>query len=241
MNLRMVGAVAIMAIGGANAARANLIVNGGFEDGVASVTADVSIGEDALMLTNDNVPVGWTASPGFDIQFWNGVTTIAAYDGNFALFLGNDPGYPLASLSQTFGTTAGETYEVSLELANVRPTGYFQVLIDGTAEMTVTGLPWADSPPGDCDFETVYADGGTSLSAPSSPLQYTSEVFRFVGTGSDTLTLAGVNDEASFEIDDVAVSAVPEPSGLAVLLGGGALLGASTIWRRRTGRDRRRD
>src|SRR5579862_5380244 len=100
MNWKVLGLAAVIAMAGTSAAKADLIVNGGFETGNFS---------------------GWTLSgntgftgvsgPGFNDGFVNNPNS-----GNFFAFLG-----PVGSdgfLSQTFSDTAGKTLHVSFFLAN---------------------------------------------------------------------------------------------------------------------------
>ena len=89
---------------------ANLIVNGGFEDGVYSSASSDAI--PGVTVINPNIPTGWTPSPGFDISAWNGVQSYNPYTGHFGIEIGNDPGYPLASISQNFYTISGQKYAV---------------------------------------------------------------------------------------------------------------------------------
>jgi hypothetical protein len=199
----------LIGVSWSSSSNANLIVNGGFEDGVFFSSIDGGANE---------VPVGWTPDAGYDTPGnYNSVTTYNPYEGAHALFIANDPGFPLASLSQSFATIPGALYGASFELANVWATGFLEVMIDNVPQATVTAPSVALLPAGVITFTTTFADGRTTVSAPTSYQQYVLESFDFTGTGFDTLMLAGENDEESYQIDDVAVSLVPEPS--AALLG----------------------
>ena len=240
MRSRILGLAAVLVIGAIGHAQAELLVNGDFRHGVYSDTADIAIGSDHLVLTNPNVPVGWTAEPGFYFPFWNGVTTFNPYAGSSALFLGNDPGFPMAGISQTVTTIPRDTYVLSMAIANVEQTGCFQVLINGNVALTVASSPEDWSENGLYAFTSEYSDGRSDIRTPTTPSQYSLESFSFVGTGADTLTMRAVSDSASFEVGNVSISAVPEPSGWATVLGGVALLGVA-VARRRTRMSARRD
>jgi PEP-CTERM motif len=121
MNWKVLGLAAVIAMAGTSAAKADLIVNGGFETGNFS---------------------GWTLSgntgftgvsgPGFNDGFVNNPNS-----GNFFAFLG-----PVGSdgfLSQTFSDTAGKTLHVSFFLANDGDTpNDFHVSFDGTSLLSLT-------------------------------------------------------------------------------------------------------
>lgn len=101
----LVGATCL-ALGAAGAQAANLILNGGFEDGVYTS----SIGGN----TNTQVPVDWDSTAAFDLEpAFNHVTTGNPHSGGFALSIGNFDDQPLATLTQTFADVAGDTYTVS--------------------------------------------------------------------------------------------------------------------------------
>jgi hypothetical protein len=224
----IVGLAAAIASGWCNGCRANLVVNGGFEDGVYSSTATPS---PLPAVTNSGVPDGWTPSPGFDIPAWNGVTSSDPHSGSFALFIGNDPGFPLASLSQTFTTVPGEFYVASFYIANVYSAGYFNAFIDSNEELNIVGSTNIGPPPYTYSFTTTFANGQTLVSSVASPANYTLESFTFVGTGSDTLTFTGVTDDASFLIEDMSVD-VPEPPGWYSFLIGCAAIGFTVVSRK---------
>lgn len=110
----------IFALAGVVAARANLIVNGGFE------TGDFS---------------GWTYSgnPAFSYA----TSSPAPYDGSYSAQLAVMGGG--ASLSQSVATTPGQSYTVSfwLEVATGNPPNYFNVSWDGGYLLTATNLAGA--------------------------------------------------------------------------------------------------
>lgn len=157
-----------------------IIVNGGFEDGVYSSTINGS---------TNIVPIGWTPSYGWDqtANFnWNGVSGFQQHSGSNAVFIGNDPGYSLATLSQTFNDVAGTLYQASFYLGDIQHFGYFSAFINGGTEFYIS-IP--DDQP--------------------RILPYIQESFLFLGTGSDTLSFSGMSDAASFNLDDVSVDVAP--------------------------------
>jgi hypothetical protein len=115
-----------------------------------------------------------------------GVTTGIAHTGDFAAFFG--PDQSLGFLSQTLATTVGTTYELNFFLAS-----------DGQTPS---------------DFLVTF--GGTTFEQVDLPaFPYVSESFTVAATGSSTLLQFGFRDDNGFlNLDDVSVSAVPEPGSL---------------------------
>jgi carbohydrate binding protein with CBM4/9 domain/PEP-CTERM motif-containing protein len=104
--------LALLVCTSVTAAQANLITNGGFEDGLS----------------------GWTAT-----ELGSSIYVIASPNsGQYAAVLANES----ASLSQTFATTPGEQYLLSFWLYNSGPPNYLQTLVNGTALSTQTDLSW---------------------------------------------------------------------------------------------------
>jgi len=136
------------------------------------------------------------------------------HSGSSALHLGNLDNGPLAALSQTFADVAGLTYSASLYVDDLGAHGdanaFFKVAIDGTAKVVLD--------------DTVAS--------------YMLETFSFVGTGSDTLSLAAQTNPNEWAVDDVSVTTVaaapriPEPATWAVMLVGFDGLGAAMRARR---------
>jgi PEP-CTERM motif len=180
---------------------AELLLNGGFEGGVQAVT----IGG----FTNFLVPVDWTPNAAF-VQFsgFNQVQGSIFHSGANSLKIGDDDDEALATLSQSFNDVAGDTYKVTFWAAygggvGGDPKAFLSVSAVGVAGVTVT----------DTIGETF------------EPFS-----FSFVGTGHDTLEIAGQTNPSSWFADDVSVTGaaagtVPEPSTWAMMLLGFAGLG----------------
>ena len=192
-------------------ASTNLVVNGGFENtGFGGTTGYYNVGPAGA----DNVvpsDFGWTVSNGnVDIVANNGTYgTVNADGGAYVLDL---VGYgSTGEISQTLTTTPGAEYKVTFEYSRNggvnNPTA--AVLVGGSTVGSVTGTSsW-----------TTFSD-------------------TFKATGAST-TFAinetyGANNGGVF-LDNVSVSAVPEPASWALmLLGVGGVGGALRLRRRAT-------
>jgi hypothetical protein len=179
---------------------AELLSNGGFEGGVQTVTIDG--------FTNFAVPVDWTPNAAF-VQFngFNHVTGSIFHSGANSLQIGDDDGQALAALTQSFNDVAGDTYNVTFWAAygggvGGDPNAFLSVSVVGVAGATV--------------MDTI----GETFQEFS---------FSFVGTGHDTLEIAGQTNPSSWFTDDVSVTGaagtVPEAPTWAMMLAGFAGLG----------------
>jgi hypothetical protein len=112
------------------------------------------------------------------------------------------------TLSQTVATTSGQTYTLSFARYQnyLSPTVFLTVAWDGT---------------------TVFTDPDPTVGG-----VYQTFSVNVVGTGSDTVTFVSANDPAFTYLDDVSLTAVPEPASLG-LLGIGSLTLLGYGWRRR--------
>jgi hypothetical protein len=192
----------------------NLLTNGDFEDGVGSSTLSISSGPYAGTYTNNSVPVGWTANAGYDLEpSFNFVVgpSIGAESGSYYLSISNFDYEPLATLSQTFSDVVGQSYHVSFWAFDGGANG------DGNAYLELS----------------VGGQNVTLNETVAFPWQNFG--FSFVGTGSDTLTIAAQTNPSEWYVDNVSVSSgVPEPSTWALLLLGFAGLGFAGYRRART-------
>jgi hypothetical protein len=140
---------------------AELLLNGGFEDGVHTVTSGA--------FTNFEVPVDWTPNAAF-VQFSGGnhVTGSIFNSGANLLSIGNGDTDPVPTLDQSFNDVAGDTYNVTLFAAygggvHGDPNAFLVAIAAGLAVVTVT--------------DTI----GLGFAKFSGS---------FVGTGHDTLVIA---------------------------------------------------
>ncbi len=135
---------------------------------------------------------------------YTGVTTGIANSGDYAAYFGPDGS--LGYLSQTLATTVGTNYELTFFLAGDGQTpSEFQVTLGGTT-FDELNLP-------------VFAYSAMSLT--------------LTATSSSTLLQFGFRDDNGFfNLDDVSVSAVPEPVSLTLSFLGAVVVLAS-VWLRR--------
>ena len=109
--------VALCATASASPAAANLIVNGGFEDGVFGGGSFLS----EQVLPGDTTLPGWTVGGAPVTWYENGFNlqqiALQAHNGDFALNL-NDGSVRFVSVSQTIATLPSREYEVSYWIGN---------------------------------------------------------------------------------------------------------------------------
>ena len=179
---------------------ANLILNGGFEDGVQTVTMNG--------FTNHNVPIDWVPNAAF-VQFSasNGVVSNPVHSGIAALSIGSpDNELPIAELSQTFADVAGANYAATFFYEGVAPV--------------VT--------PGDPNASFAFFIGGAGISTLGIPTNgFQTFTFGFTGTGMDTVDVRASTNAGEWILDDVSVigPGVPELATWAMLLLGFVGLG----------------
>lgn len=134
-----------------------------------------------------------------------------ASDGLWAAYFGTTAADGSSSISQTLATTTNQGYLLSFDLANdnggLPPINSFLVSLGNVTAFSFTNA---------ADQNYIH-------------YQYT-----FVASGSGTpLQFSGANDNSYFELDNVVVAAVPEPSTGALLLLG--IMAIGIVFRRRTG------
>lgn len=202
--MRVAAFVLMLAMACAQAAHANLLSNGSFELAQQSGPTRVS-------MTNLQ---DWTNSGGFNLleQGPNGTSSIAAQDGTQFVSMGHN-GTSGSRVEQTFATTAGLAYDVSLW---TRP-------IQGGATPPLQVLQ-------------VILEGASTIANPefdiTDPTQWTQHQFQFTATGATTTIALSdvVGAGANIAVDNVSVTLVPEPATAACLAMG---LGAIVARRRR--------
>lgn len=191
-------------------AQANIIANGSFESGVRN-TATPGVCSDTIS--------GWSVSSlgscgGID---WINNSLWTAQDGNYSIDLNS---FNTGAITQSFATVAGGQYQVSFYLAgnpgqqNVKN---MDVLIDGVD--LITGSP---------DFS--FNNAGTS----GSNMGWTLNTFTFTaGSAMTSLEFRSLmTGAAGPALDNVSVTAVPEPGTYAMMLAGLALLGGVQLRRK---------
>ncbi len=210
--------VAVCAVASSPAA-ANLIVNGGFEDGVFG--GGGSLSEQVLPGDGTTLP-GWTVGPSGPLTWYeNGFNlqqiALTAHTGDFALNL-NDGSVRFVSVSQTIATLPFREYEVSYWIgnysANNGPASIGATIVDGTSNTI------------------IFSETGTAPATSSST--WVRQSFRFISDGtSNTITFTEGDGLTYIGLDDVRVTSVPEPATWAMMLAGFAGLGLAGCRRSR--------
>jgi choice-of-anchor C domain-containing protein len=187
-------ALLALALGTTRQARADLIVNGSFEQpGGAGVT----------LYGGSTYITGWTVT-GDSIDYTDQSTWLAS-NGGYSLDLS---GRAAGGIEQTFASVAGQAYQVSFDMAG-NP-------YDGPAIKTMEVSAAGAS-------QHFTFDTGVFTSFPIMDMGWTTMSFQFTATGSSTtlaFTSLVVNSPFGPALDNVRVTAlsavVPEPSTLAI-------------------------
>ena len=187
---------------------ATLITNGSFEFGNTSgAFSTVSAGGTDI--------TGWTIDSGsvdYISSYW------AASDGARSIDIA---GSAVGALSQSFATTAGQSYVISFDLSsNPDLSGPRDLLvsIDG-------GAPSVFTHPG-------------STGKDAAGMNWTAQSFSFLAGGPSTTITFTTNGTAQGvfgpALDNVAAIAVPEPAAWALMLAGFGLVGGAMRRRQRS-------
>ncbi len=187
----------------AMAAAPNLIVNGGFEASTFSGAFDTYSAGSGLL-------TGWTINEG-SVDLIHTYWTPAS--GSYSLDLsGNDDGV----ISQSFATNVGQHYRVSFSMAGNPddPTDATKTIQVGLSQQPLY------------TFDTT---GHTR-----SNMGWAAKSFDFIATGNvSKLHFSGTQESAyGAALDNISVTAVPEPESYALLLAGLGVI--TTLSRRRT-------
>ena len=189
-------AVALVAL--APLANASAFTNGSFESSSFR-------GGFTTLGTGSSGLTGWTIDDG-SVDLINTYWQAAA--GNYSLDLsGSGP----AKISQTFDTVSGQSYVVSFSLAgNPDDSDKIKILTAGIVSPVAS---------------TTYNFNAAGKSATN--MGWASQSFSFVASGtSSTLFFSSGNNSAwGPALDNVTVTAVPEPETFAMLLAGLGLIG----------------
>lgn len=202
---------AVAAMGLASPAlSAELITNGGFETGnFSGWTPAFGDGTDPVVIGFNN-PVGYPNG-----AFGEGIPQSPS-GGNFTAYFSSDTANPDA-ISQSVNVTAGQTYSLSFNY--YVPQNGFNNPNDATLNFLINGAPagsllQAGSASGTTPVTWhTFTTSWLATSTGAVPLE-----FQFRGLGVTA---------ADFAIDNVSMTAVPEPATWALLIAGFALVGVS--------------
>ena len=148
---------------------------------------------------------GWTTA--IDPQ-WDGVDTQSPQAGTYEAFFGNPGG--ISTISQTLTTLPGNFYNIT-----------FWVMVE--ADVTGNSVPNS--------FEFDWDGAPVTSFANAGPSGYTEYQFKLAASTASTLLQFSFSDTPAFiDFDSVDVTAIPEPTSLALALGA---LGGMVAVRRR--------
>ena len=196
-------------------ATGNIVVDGSFETGVVEPAGTYGY--------YAGLP-GWTLANGPSIEVRNALVGTAEDGANFVEL----DSQANSGMSQVLGTVTGQTYSLSFYYSNRSlDTSYNSVFAGGIVPVDSQGLS--------------YDVGAGAVVVGAQPANTTSDnawvhyTTTFTATGPTTLTFeaVGTSDSWGSSLDNIEVSAVPEPAPFA-LMGAGLVLLAG-LARRRNG------
>lgn len=183
----------------------NLIVNGGFENSAFA-------GAYQTLNSTTGGLSGWAIEVG-SVDLIN--TYWQAAGGNYSLDLsGSEDGV----ISQTFATIVGQKYAVSFSMAG-NPDNTDSSEIVKTLQVGLAGIP-------------LYSFDTTGKSAANMGWETKSFQFTAAGTSSKLFFASMQDSPWGPALDNVSVTAVPEPETYALFLAGLGLMGAVARRRR---------
>ncbi|MCK6407236.1 MAG: DUF642 domain-containing protein [Rhodocyclaceae bacterium] len=192
---------------GSAAASTNLVLNGSFED--------ISANPGIQQLANNTWQVfssipGWTTFTGAGIEVRNNVAGVAQHGVQF-VELDSHGVNPNSAMQQQLSTIGGQNYTLSF---------------------WYSPRPSTASRPSDTNNISVFWNGATllpTLSGTNNTGSHNWQQYSYTvtGTGSDILRFGalGTQDTYGGSLDNVSVTAVPEPGSLAMILAGLGLMG----------------
>ena len=209
--------LAACAFAGASPAVADLVSNGGFDDGYGGSPQQVMVGGPALLdhwtVGGDPGAITWYGS-GFGLTGADGsVRFVNPHSGAAAVNLGSADG-SVRFVSQTFDTQLNQVYRIGFWVGNYGG--------NGTNPVTI-GVSIVDG-----SSNTIVLGEGTALGPtdPSADIWEDGSV-RFIGDGrSNTIMFQEIGGPLIYAgLDDVSITAAPEPTTWALALAGFAGLG----------------
>lgn len=219
MNIRLSGLLAL-AVFIPFPAAANLIANGGFEQGTFSggifLAQQIQPGDSTLPnWTVSNGPVTWYTSG------WNNNSPQVPLNprtGSFGVNL-SDGTSNTVTLSETINLLPFQEYQLSFWVGNYSfnngPAGLNVNITDGTSNTLLLS---------------------EALAPVTNEHTWTRFAFNFIADGtSNTINFSEINGPSYIGLDDVSVTAVPEPATWAMMLLGFASVGFLAYRRRNQG------
>ena len=203
---------AAMSLASLSSFAANLVVDGSFEDQFQAAGS-------WAIYSNIN---GWAAvSPG-QIEVRNNVAGTAQDGSNFVELDANFN----SAMQQVIGTVAGQTYTLSFWYSS-RPVSNYNTAFPGnTVPADSNGLTFNIG----TGATSVYV--ATENDLLDNDWKHYTTTFTATGATTLTFTAVGTNDSYGTSLDNVVLTAVPEPGEGALIIAG--LLGIAGLARRRS-------